>query len=296
MERFEKSNINKISEEYQAELDAKRLEVGQTVQFRFLDSKLNPDPEERRKEGKEFIWKQSDCIVGKDTIKDPHSGKIVDIAVVKEVDHDGKVTVDKLYVPVRDTNGFIVIVGGNPGQEKWYEFLLACNQNESNPHRNKNIKAKFKLIDAAKESKEKNRQFDVLTDMLQLVKDLSKAEMMEIASAYGWDRHSEEDVIKQRLREIVVKDAEGFKKIVGNKSDLSIKAIINEALSDNVVTYAPLENKYTFTKTDEVICTLTRSESVDSKDQFLEWLKTNNAGKAVLKNIKTQLSKSATTE
>lgn len=296
METFDKSNINKISAEYKAELDAKRLQVGETVQFRFLDSKLNPDPEERRKEGKEFIWKQSDCIVGKDTIKDPFSGNIVDIGVVKEVDKEGRIIPDKLYVPLRDTNGFITIVGGNTEQEKWYEFLLACNENESNPHRNKNIKAKFKLIDAVKESKEKNKHFDTLTDMLQYVKDLSKSEKMELASAYGWDRNSDEDVISQRLREIVVKDAEGFKKIVGNKADLSIRAIINEALAENVITYAPLENKYTFTKTSEVICNLTRSESVEPVDQLLEWIKTNNLGKAVLKNIKTQLSKSAATE
>lgn len=294
MQTFDKSDINRISKEYQDELNGKRLAIGQVVQFRLLSGKLNPDVEERRK--RETLWVQSDCIVGKDRIRDPFSEKLVDIAVVKSIDKEGNVVPEKLYIPARDTNGFITIVGGNVSQEKFYEFLLICNENESNLHRDKNIQAKFKLIDAAKESKEKNRQFDVLTDMLQLVKDLSKAEMVEIASAYGWDRHSDEDVIKQRLREIVVKDAEGFKKIVGNKSDLSIKAIINEALSDNVVTYAPLENKYTFTKTDEVICTLTRSESVDSKDQFLEWLKTNNAGKAVLKNIKTQLSKSATTE
>lgn len=289
METFDKSNINKISKELQEELDTKRLEKGQTVQFRLLDSKLNPDPVERRKEGKEFIWKQSECIVGKDRIKDPYSGKIVDIAVVRNVDENGKVAVDKLYVPARDTNGFITIVGGNTEQERWYEFLLICNENESNPNRSKDVKAKFKLIDAAKESKEQNRADDILTEMLVLVKSLSKAERQEIAAAYGWDRHTDDEVITQRLREIVKKDPEGFSKIVGNKYDLSVRAIISDALAENVVTYAPLENKFTFTKTNEVICTLTRSETAEPNDQFLEWIKTHNSGKAVLNNIKKLL-------
>jgi len=69
-----------------------------------------------------------------------------------------------------------------------------------------------------------------------------------------------------------------------------MRAVINEAIRGDVITYAPLENKYTFTKTEEVICTLTRNESIEPADQFLEWLKTNTAGKAVLKNIKAQLS------
>lgn len=289
---MEQISVEKISEKYQTELDEKRLEVGQTVQFRLLDSRLNPDPEERRKPGKEFIWKQSECIIGKDRIKDPYSGKLVDIAIVRDRDEKGKITPDKLYVPARDTNGFITIVGGNTEQERWLEFLLISNENESNPHRNKDVKAKYKLIDAERESKEKSHQYDVLTEMLVFVRDLSKSEKMEVAGAYGWDRNSSEEIITTRLKEIVVKDPEGFKKIVGNKIDLSIRSLINEALTEGVITYAPLENKYTFTKTGEVICTLTRSESVESKDQLLEWLKTHNSGKTVLKNIKLQLKSS----
>ena len=294
MQTFDKSDINRISKEYQEELNKNRLAIGEVKQFRLLSGKLNPDPEDRRK--RETLWVQSDCIVGKDRIRDPFSGNLVDIAVVKSIDKEGNIVPEKLYIPARDTNGFITIVGGNVSQEKFYEFLQICNENESNPHRDKNIPAKFKLIDAAKESKEKNRHFDVLTEMLQYVKDLSKSEKMELASAYGWDRNSEEEVISQRLREIVLKDPEGFKKVAGNKIDLSMKAVINEAIAENVITHSPLENKYTFTKTEEVICTLTRSESVEPTDQLLEWLKTHNSGKAVLKNIKTQLTKSSATE
>jgi hypothetical protein len=170
--------------------------------------------------------------------------------------------------------------------------LLASNYNESNPYRNKNVQARFKVIDAVKESKEKKRVQNTLREMLVLVDGLSKSERQEIASAYGWDRNSDDDVITTRLNEIVMKDPEGFSKIVGNKIDLSMRAIIHDAITENIITYAPLENKYTFTKTNEVICTLTRSESVEPKDQFLEWLKTNTAGKAVLNNIKKLLKSS----
>jgi hypothetical protein len=290
MQTFDKSDINKISEEYKAALKENKLAIGQTVQFRLLSGVLNPDVEERRK--REILWAQSVCIVGKDRIRDPFSDNLVDIAVVKSIDKEGNVVPEKLYVPARDSNGFITIVGGNVAQERWYEFLQICNENESNPHRDKNIKPKFKQIDAAKESKEQNKRDDLLTEMLVLVKSFSKAERQEVAAAYGWDRHSEDDVIIQRLREIAKKDPEGFSKIVGNKIDLSMKAVIHDAITEGVITYAPLENKFTFTKTNEVICTLTRSESVEPKDQFLEWLKTNPSGKAVLNNIKKLLKSS----
>jgi hypothetical protein len=292
MQTFDNSNINQISDKYQKELDEKRLMPGQVVQFRLLDGLLNPDPEERRKEGKEIIWRQGDFIKGQDRIRDPHSGKIVDIGVVNDIDEKGKPTFDEWSFSPRDTNGFVTLVGGNLRHEMWYEFMLIKNENESNPHRDKNVRAKYKLIDAAKESKEQNRKDDLLTDMLVLVKSFSKAERQEVAAAYGWDRHCEDEVITQRLRDIVKKDPEGFSKIVGNKIDLSMRAIIHDAITENIITYAPLENKYTFTKTNEVICTLTRSESVEPKDQFLEWLKTNTAGKAVLNNIKKLLKSS----
>ena len=292
METFDNLNINKISKEYQDELDAKQLEVGQVVQFKLLDGVLNPDPDERRKEGKEIIWKMVDFIRGQDRIKDPYTKKTVDIGVVKEIDDKGKAVCDQWTIMPRDSNGYITIVGGNVEQERWYEYMLICNENESNPHRDKNVKAKFKLVDAEKESKEKSRQYDLLTEMLVFVRDLSKAEKMEVAGAYGWDRNSSEEIITTRLKEIALKDPAGFKKIVGNKNDLALRSLINEAISDNVITFNPLENKYTFTQTNEVIRSFDRKDNVDTIDQLAEWLKTSAQGRVVIKNIKAQLKSS----
>jgi hypothetical protein len=292
MQTFDNSGINKISEKYQAELDKKILSDGQVVQFKLLDGILNPDPDERRKEGKEIIWKMVDEIRGHDNIKDPYTGKIVEIGVVTEIDEKGKAICDQWTIMPKNTNGFITIVGGNIEQEKWYEYMLICNENESNPHRDKNKKAKFKLIDAEKESKEKSRQYDLLTEMLVFVRDLSKSEKMEVAGAYGWDRNSSEEIITTRLKELVLKDPAGFKKIVGNKNDLALRSLINEAIADNVITFSPLENKYNFTQTNEVIRSFDRKESVDTIDQLAEWLKTSAQGKVVIKNIKAQLKSS----
>lgn len=283
------SEFNRISQQYRDELNKKKLEKGQTVSFRLLDKRLNPDPEDRRKQGREFIWKQSECILGKDRIRDPFTSEIIDIGVVQSFDKEGNATVDKLYIPAKDTNGFITIVGGNIEQEVWYEFLLICNENESNPHRDTNIKPKFKAIDSAKEDKAENSKFDVLTDMLNLVKDSSVIERKEMALAFAWDGNSGDESITKRLREIVVKDPVSFSKTVGNKKDLSTRAIINEAVAAGVITFAPLENKYTFAKTNETIASFTRSETVQPTEQLLEWLQTNTKGVAVLSNIKKQL-------
>lgn len=289
MEVFSNLNVNRISDEYRAELDEKKLAIGELVQYRLLDGKLNPDPEERRKVGKEIIWPMSQCIVCKDRIKDPFTGKLVDIAVVKEIDKDDRAVVTKLYVPARDQNGFIYVNGGNVDQEKFFEFLEVSNFNKSNPHRDNNIRPLYERIDAVKEAKDKNKSYDTLTEVLQLLRDASLVEIREIGSAYGWDVKVDDDVIRGRLRDLAKKDPEGFKKIVGNKADLSIKSIINEALREGVITHTPTENKYTFTKTEEVIVTLVRKEGVEPTDQLLEWLKTSTTGKTVLKNIKTQL-------
>ena len=284
------SDFNQISETYREELDKKKLLLGQTVTFKLLDSRLNPDPDERRKPGKEFIWKQSDYILGKDRIKDPYSNDIVDIGVVKRFDKDGNPLIDKLTVFPSATNGEIVIVGGGDvKKESFYPFMLICNENASNPHRNKDVTPKFKQVNVEAEAEAKNKDFDTLTTMLVFVQNASLAEKREMASAFGWDKDSSEELISRRLREIVMIDAVSFAKTVGNKKDLATKAIINEALAGNVITFAPLENKFNFTATNEVIATFTRSENKEPNDQLLEWLQTNTKGVAVLSNIKKQL-------
>lgn len=287
MKIFPELNVNRISDKYRAELDERKLRKGQLVQYRLLGGRLNPDPEERRK--KEIIWPQSECIVCSDRINDPYDGKPKDIGVIKSIDDKGRPEYEKLYINARETNGYFFINGGNVAQERFYDFIECCNENESNPYRDENVIPRFRRIDAVKEAKKKNDYDDDLTDMLYLVKGLSLSEKREVANAYGWDAQTDEGVITSRIREVVKKDPTGFKKLFNNKIDLGIRATINEALKGGVITHDPMQNKYTFTKTEEVICTLTRSESVEPNEQFLEWVKTNPSGNAVLKNIKRQL-------
>src|ERR1019366_2487623 len=276
------SEFNKISPELKAELDSKKLSKGQQVQFRLLDPAINPDPEERLKPGKELIWRQGDYIGGKDRIKDPYSGELVDIGVVDTFDKEGTPKCKMLNFSPRDTNGYITIIGGDIKTEEFYEFMLLANENQSNPHRDTNVRPKFKFVDAAKDSQEINQSFDDLTDMLILVKSFSPAERREVALAYGWDGNSGDDIILRRLREIVKADPKSFKKTVGNKKDLSVRAVLHEALSAGVITYGALENKYTFAKTNEVIATFQRSETAQPIDQLLEWIKTSPKGTPVI--------------
>lgn len=282
------SDFNKISDKLKEELKAKKLSKEQVVSFRLLNPALNPDPEERLKPGKQFIWQQSVCISLRDRIKD--GDELVDIGVVREFDKEGNASTKKLYVPAKDTNGFITIVEGNIEQEANYEFLLISNLNESNPNRDKNIKALYREVNAELDSKAKNTKIDLLTSMLNLVKDSTPTERKEMAAAFAWDSNAGDDSNLERLREIVMKDPESFSKTVGNKKDLATRATINEAVAAGVITFAPLENKYTFAKTNEVIATFTRSESKQPTEQLLEWLQTNTKGVAVLANIKKQLT------
>lgn len=282
-------STKKPSEKFQEIIDGAVLEIGQVVQYRLLDPKLNPDPEDRRK--REFIWRQGDYIRCHDRIKDPFSNDLLEIIVPFETEVNGKMDTVPAIMKLNpyDTNGFIVIVGGNPEQEQFYQFMEFCNENEDNPYRSVNVKPKFKKVDAEKEAKKKASHNDLLTILLGLVKDMSLSEKKEVASAFGWDRESGDATITARLQEIILKDPEGFDKRYANKNDISVLAIINDSLAANIITFSPMENKWTFTKTGEVIATLTRNESIDPKDQFLEWIKTNNKGNVVLKNLKYSL-------
>ena len=279
----------KPSEKFQEIIDNTKLEIGQVVQYRLLDPKLNPDPEDRRK--REFIWRQGDFIRCHDRIKDPFSNELLEIIVPFETEVNGKMATVPTVMRLTpyDTNGFIIIVGGNPEQEQYYQYMEFCNENEDNPYRSKNVKPKFKRVDAEKEAKKKSTHNDLLTILLGLVKDMSLSEKKEVASAFGWDRESGEATITARLQEIILKDPEGFNSRFANKNDIAILAVINDGLAANVISFSPMENKWTFTKTNEVIATLTRNESVEPKDQFLGWLKTHTSGKIVLKNIKNSM-------
>lgn len=287
MEVYAKLNTNKISEKYREELNKNKLAIGEQVQYRLLSGQLNPDPEERGKKGREIIWLMSQCIVCQDRIRDPHSKDLVDIGVIKGLDDNGRPLFDKLYVSARDTNGFFYVTGGNIEQERFHDFLEATNLNESNPNRDSNVKPLFKRVDAAKEAAKTNKNDDTLTDMLILVKDASLAEKREMALAFGWDAEMDQEVITRRLREMVKADAAGFRKIVGNKNDLTTKAVINEALQKGILAHNGTENKYVIVKTGETIVSLTRSETTQPIDQLTEWLKSHPTGKTVLKNIKT---------
>lgn len=117
---------------------------GKTIVLQVIGIVDDPIPENKGQKIIPNVNIRPTCTIFRD-------GKTYNMAAIESVDVLGGVTLSHIFFSGA-SGGVIRLRSGNPTDERWWKYLSICDENESNPNRNINIEAKFKVLDEEKES------------------------------------------------------------------------------------------------------------------------------------------------
>lgn len=282
-------NFNNISEKLIEECIPKLEGV---ASFHMLTGTTILHVNEDGGETKEFVYPKVQ-IPTRDRIKDPFTGKYVDIGVVKDFDGDNvKSTV--FFMPGMGTDRFagrFSLHEGNVDEEEMYEYLCICNYNAKNPHRDKRVEPLFEIVDTVAESKQTRKKTSKLRDALITATDMGLNDARDFAASMNWNYDVPEDVLRGQIESYAQSNPDEFLKR-NFDPNVKVKSDIKRAVDSGIVNYDPSTNKILWAKGNVTIATLERQEGVSWLDAFADFVLTSANGNNVIQGIRKRLKAS----
>jgi hypothetical protein len=271
-----------------------KLKPGEVVVYRILCGTVNPDNETRDKVPMQYpeTWP----IPNKDRIWDENKQDYVDIGVVDRVVTIGGVSTPKykkLTSRPKESHGLIHCNGGIIEQEEMYEFFELTDHNISKEGRDESKTAVIERIDVVKQSKKEVKEIDSLLEALKFYSGMTPGEMKDFASSLNWSTEIPPDVLKKQVGQFAKNDPEGFKKAWMSK-DRDVKAIINQAITADVIRYDTAQHRITLN--GQTLIKLDRVEGVDYLTQAADWVNSHKNGDKTLATIKKLMDKPKTND
>jgi hypothetical protein len=295
--------FNKISDKLKKEIP--KLKQGQTVTFQMINGQPNPDNEERQKTPVLYPKVQ---IRTRDTIYDPYQkdsegeevGGFVEIGIVKssirlangENDIETELAIPGMIMPGKPAignwqfNGKFSFSGDSIKDIEAFEFFWLSNENESNPHRDKSVKALFKQVNLLEDSKQTIKTTNDLREALNIAADLDETTAREIAASLNWANIAELPILTAKINDFATKFPTEFLKAY-NSPKRKTKSLIRKALDSGIISFDPVTK--TVTLGSEVVATLSLRSGEDFLTAFTDWINTAKNGSDVFGNIEGQI-------
>lgn len=288
LQTFKDLKVNQITKGGKIEkyLESKKLKTGESVKYRLLNGTKNMDPNAVKGKN-DWLWPYVQRLL-KTRLKDPDSGQVVDIAVVKEVDGLVIKKYGLLEVPVGN-RGIFYVHEGLLDEEEAYPVLELMNENKSNPFRDASVEALFERVDEVALAKLKVAKRKLKQDVMDYIAVLDMTERRLLHAANGGNFDDDPDVVTDSLQELAEKDPVWFDTMVNSRLT-PIKAIVKQALEKEHIQFDSQTNQYKWLASGEVIASLDRIEGVAPAQQFAEWLDTNKNGDAITKQMKNLIA------
>ncbi len=287
LQTYNGSNLNQVSEKVLNYLEEKKLKPGETVKYRWLNGTLNIDP--NRRKGDDWIYNSAITLTFRDRIKDPGKGVPVEIGLVDSYDQNTKQYKfkHKVFTPYQD-QGMFSIRENILDEHETYPLVELSNKNASNPFRDTSEPALFERVDDVRESKAKSKKRNYLFDSLKAIRGWKDHEVIQVAAGHNQSTTLPVDILRNRLEEIAEKDPEGFYNSI-ESDDLFIRSIIKMAQEKELIRFNPVENKWSYTNSDETLALLDRREGVTETEQFVEFLKNSANGPAIREKLQKDI-------
>ena len=277
-------NYNKVSKELMDSIPT----LEGTVTFQLLTGQPNPDEVEAKK---------TPMLYGKHQIrtafriKDPFAkekgSSYVDIVVAEDW-KDDKPTAAKPYIAGLGEvffNGKFSLSEGNVEDEELYEVFMISPERLGSTCADKAVQPLFKLLDAAKESKEKISSIATLKKALGVAEEMSEAEATKVMASMNYS-YGTPDELMAAIGDFAKNDPERFLFLVSDPKT-ELKATLKEALDKEVLSYDPSTLKVYHGKS--VLTTL--KDGTNVLDDIADWLNVASNGNTILDAVKKQVKK-----
>lgn len=278
-------NFNNISDELKKTIPT--LESGQVVTFQMLNGTPNNDPDLAERLKTPFFYPATQ-IRTVDRIQDPFTKKFVDIGVVDEWEGDRPVRY-RFFVAgltMSQFQGKFSLTGGSVEDEELFEYLYLSNYRADNSNRDVSVQPVFKLIDALKDSKDKEDTADTLFDALTLAKDIKEDDARELAKSLNWADIADFKILKAEIKNYAKENPKEFLAKIKDESK-ELKATIKTAVDLDIIKYDGATGKVT--QGTAQLVTFDPTPELDLLTELASWFASAKNGDNVLEVVKKQI-------
>ena len=265
------------------------LKPGQKVVYELIDirkDKLDP-------RGERLAIPVKKAIQNKCRVFDPDLNDYIDIAYIEGYATGGKPIFGQIFFE-SDKRGRIFLRGGNPSDQRKYEFMERSNENLSNPNRITSVRPIFKRVDFKKDREKKREERSYLKDALTISEGLSESMLLQIAIALNMKvpnsmTADEKEELKMRIEEFAAENPKKFIAMTENK-DLAIMEVANDAIKRGLLVVNKQHRKIT-TQSGELVCNWeTGEKDINPIEKFVGFVK-SDAGSKFYAELKEQMKK-----
>ena len=143
----------------------------------------------------------------------------------------------KVKSPITFSNGFLMVDRTNPTLRK---FLDICNLNQSNPNRNKTIRAAFKQMNHQADAKKRIDKIMIELDAVKSALEMPLDKLIGYAKVLGINVDKSTDEIRYDMKMVATKDPKGFMSGMDDPKT-EIKEIILKSQEYNIISLGKSE-------------------------------------------------------
>lgn len=215
------------------------------------------------------------------TSKDGEPG-YYNIALIKNYNPDGTIVPGDIHFKGANA-GVIRLVGGNPMDQKQFEYMELSNRNASNPHRNPSVKPIFRLIDKKAVAVEKRKTRNMRKEAEAKAVSLSLAEVSQIYIGMGNPDVADEETMRDAIEIMAETTPEKFLMASENK-DYTIMEVALTAEKKGLI-MVDYNKRQVRSQTGEVLVSWTPdNDGKDWKIGFVSFVR-SDSGSAFYKEI-----------
>lgn len=282
--------LNKFSPELRKKLNDEATAVGKVAKYKFYIARKNPDPQHQP--GEEYLYPAIYTLT-------PVTYDIADGAERQQIrvglyagihrEKDYEEMQFKRVVVISRDEGLLTLDLTITEHQQIFEYLEMHPKNENGFFRDKNIPALFCRIDELKEARQRLKKKELRGQTIMVATRMNEQEVRNFAAAMNWNELEDYEILKDRMIELADKDPEFFRKFVDDPA-IEYKAIARRAIDANIISWHPVESKFTWTSNGAVIAVLDRNMAENNIEGLSDWIMTSKNGPEVFKKIKALLT------
>ena len=229
-----------------------------------------------------------------DRIVDPETNEVYTIANVHNISSAGDPIMPMIFF---DHSGHIIIRPDENGRYSssdilTYQYLMLCNYNGSNPHRDSNTKVWFKQINDDAVALEKVEEKSQGADAIKMVASLTDEEVPLLAAQVGVGEVGDlTQVLRLKLIEFAEKSpakAQAGHEVISNLGNFVTD--IEKAIEGKIISLDKRSNSFKWTETKMEFYTATKGALPGAANaQLARWFKTTQEGAAMYATLKKTL-------
>ena len=225
-----------------------------------------------------------------DRVVDRETNQVFTIANIHNISTSGEPVMPMIYF---DQSGHIIIRPDENGRYSssdilTYEYLMLCNYNGSNPHRDSNSKVWFEQVNDEKVATAKVEEKAFNADAIKLVAQAQDDEVTLLAAQLGIGEVGDlTQSLRLKLVEYAEKEAQKVQDAFSVISNLGgIVADIEKALEAKIIQVDRRNNLYKWTDTKQELFQAPKGLASSANAALARWFKTDQQGVSAYATLK----------